>query len=118
MNLDDLLGKTVGFHGVDCNVVCLSTADGDRVAFEAVEDQCDGYRSMLDEVKHVSLRGGTFFREPIVEVTIRKIVGGEGYDSFSGYELTDGNGHVWLRLGTSNWDDYYPYFVFEYSPSR
>jgi hypothetical protein len=28
------------------------------------------------------------------------------------------DGHVWLRFGTDNTDDYYPYFVFEYKPRR
>lgn len=116
MDLDDLVGETVDFHGVDCNAFCVSV-DGERYAFEAVEDESDGYRSMLAEVKRVPTAGNIFFEQPVARVTV-SMVEGESGEHFRGYELTDADGHVWLRAGTSNCDDYYPYFTFSYDPAR
>lgn len=32
------------------------------------------------------------------------------------FEALEDDGHVWLRIGTDNTDDYYPSFVFFYQP--
>jgi len=115
MNLDDLVGETVDFYGVDCNVFCVQTEDGERLAFEAVEDESDGYRSMLEEVKQAPLDGNIFFDAPLARVTISEVSEPGG---FSGYELMSDDGHVWLRVGTRNHDDWYPCFTFSYDPPR
>jgi len=116
MELEDLVGETVDFHGVDCNTFCVTTDDGERIAFEAVEDESDGYRSMLEEVKQTSLDGNIFFDQSVARVTVTEAE----ERGFNGYELTDEDGHVWLRVGTDNCDDYYPVFTFtfRYDPAR
>lgn len=121
MNFADLVGKTVGFCGVDNNALCVVTPDGERVAFEAVEDESDGYRSMLEEVRTVPLEGLIFFSSPIANLTVEdvadEVVAGH-YGVFNGYRLVDSTGHRWLLLGTSNSDDYYPCFTVDYDPPR
>lgn len=114
MNLEELEGKRVGFCGVDNLTFCLVTEAGERLAFEAVEDEADGYRSMLAEVKAVPLEGLIFFRTPVAEVTVQD----DGASAFDGWRLVDDGGHVWLRLGTDGTDDYYPMFAFRYDPPK
>lgn len=114
MNIESLLGKKVGLCGASNCVVFLKLDDGKIHAFEAVQNEEDGYRSMMSEVAEVSMKGQSgYFRTPVAEVTVsRSDRGGE----FDGYTLSDGLGHPWVRFGTSNADEYYPQFVFDYSP--
>jgi hypothetical protein len=110
--LDSLKGESLKFYGVENNVFCVATGSGKRRAFEAVEDPDDGYRSMLRDVREVPVDGRIFFGRPIAMVLIKEVESG-----FSGWELVDAkDGHVWLRFGTDNADDYYPLFTFEYDP--
>ncbi len=121
MDFDDLIGKTVGFHGVDCNALCVSVESQDlyadegfcgMMAFEAVEDECDGYRSCMSELKPIPLEDKIFFVEAVARLTV------ERDEELSGHRLVDESGHVWLRMGTSSWDDWYPCFTFDYDPPR
>lgn len=104
----DLVGKSdvYAFYGVFNNSFKL----GD-VIFEAIEDPSDGYRSYLDTI--VLSSGGIFSKQPLAYVQIlHKETGSEdGYSLFS-----PETGHVWLWVGTESTDDYYPYFVFNYTP--
>lgn len=105
---DDLVGKTMSFYGVDNNWFKL-----DRKVYEAVENEDDGYRSYLGSVEVVDRKDLIFFKRRLARVTVEEY--GDG--SFYGYVLRDvSDGHVWLRFGTNNSDDYYPWFVFEYQP--
>lgn len=113
MKFHELAEQHVGFCGVDNLSFCLIRSDGARLAFAAVEDESDGYRSMMEEVRSVPLEGLIFFRTPVARV---KIQDDEGL--FAGYHLIDDDGHVWLRLGTDHADDYYPMFIFEYTPPK
>jgi len=109
-----LIGKVVGFCGVDNNVMCLSVRGG-RLAFEAVEDESDDYRSMMEEVRDVPVAGHVFHARPIARLRVEDDDAGD----FSGYRLVDSvTGHVWLRFGTDHVDDYYPTFLFQYDPPR
>ena len=125
-DLKELLGERVDFFGVDNNAFCISHPTTGRVAFEAIEDEDDGYRSMLKEVKEVPLDGLVFFGSPVTSVTVRDIQEGSSDDifedsvdnSFEGYVLVDDAGHEWLRLGTGNYNDYYPCFTFRYNPPK
>ncbi len=115
---DQLLkcGHPMPFHGVDNHQFKLG-----KHVFEAVEDESDGYRSMMNEVKEVGeVSTSIFFGSPVDDVVIREAAenqeGAEMYGSFDGYELVGYDGHVWLTFGTSNNDDYYPCFEFRYSP--
>ena len=108
MELDELLGKRLDFYGVDGTSFKLG-----EVIFDAVEDESDGYRSMLKCVRVMNDPKLIFFETSVAKVGVEKI--DDGY--FDGYELRDvSDGHLWLAVGTSNYDDYYPCFTFDYSP--
>jgi hypothetical protein len=109
MNLKDLVGLKVSFYGVDGNFFKL----GHKV-FEAVEDENDGYRSMLstvDEAPEERTKNAIFFKRRLDEVRV------EVLESIEGFRLMSVNdGHIWLEIGTSDADCYYPSFVFNYHP--
>jgi hypothetical protein len=113
MNFDDLVGKKFSFYGVDNNSFRLGTLDtGELLTYEAIEDPSDGYRSYLASVVIQNSLGLIFFSNPIASVVIEETDKGD----FKGFELKDiEDNHVWLRFGTDNCDDYYPYFIFQYS---
>jgi hypothetical protein len=107
-NFDSLVGKKYKFYGVDNNQFKLGS-----VVFEAIEDEGDGYRSYLNSVIVKDVEKSIFFKRAIADVWL--VQEDDGY--FDGYKLIDiEDGHIWLRFGTDNSDDYYPWFVFEYSP--
>lgn len=113
---DSHLTKWHNFYGCDGN--CFKLGD---VVFEAVENEDDGYRSMLQEVRvRDSEDGCVFFQQPVAIVRMEETSdNGEESDShytFDGYRLIDTDGHVWLTFGTDNNDDYYPWFVCRYTP--
>lgn len=83
------------------------------VVFEVLEDECDGYRSCLGEVKvlnaNAERRPGDFLGGVIVEKVYE--------NDFDGYHIVDDtDGHIWLTFGTDNVDDYYPSFRFYFTP--
>lgn len=113
--------KYLPFHGVDNNKFKLG-----GYIFEVLEDESDGYRSCLETVRRTYIdpdrpwhdgHGDMIaFRKPIAKcrVTDDRQYGQNVDDEF--LHLIDENGHVWLTFGTSNTDDYYPCFRFEYKP--
>lgn len=83
------------------------------VIFEVIENEDDGYRSSMQEVRILSTDAARKDREYLGGVIIRD---GDAGD-FRGYEIVDENtGHVWLRFGTDHHDDYYPCFSFNFTP--
>jgi len=115
----ELAGQRVGFCGVDNNVLCIVTPEGERLAFECIEDPGDGYRSHMEEIVQVPIVGHIFFPNPIAFLTIEtddKCP--EGPEGFYGYRLVADDGHVWLRFGTDQSEDYYPFFTFWYDPPK
>jgi hypothetical protein len=110
IDFDDLVGVEADFYGVDNNCFKL-----DGTVYEALEDECDGYRSMLDCVEIADTDSKIFFGMPVARVVVENA--DDEYEDFDGYKLTDlHDGHEWLRFGTEKYGHYYPYFVFEYSP--
>jgi len=104
--LDKLVGQEFDFYGVDNNSFKL----GDTV-FEALEDEDDGYRSSLGSIEVKDPEGLIFFQTVIARVRV------ENAPNIDGHQLVDiDDGHVWLEIGTSDYDDYYPCFVFSYHP--
>lgn len=104
---------TWDFYGVDNSTFCLGNG-ATKIALEAIEDESDGYRSYFGCFA-VSPTDKIFFSTPLARVYTRETESGEGYERFMGWELVDvATGHIWLRVGTSNTDDYYPFFTFEY----
>lgn len=121
MDFNDLMGKPCDFHGVDNNRFRLDF-EGKLYTFEAVENEDDGHRSMMDEVRSVSDdEPGIFFDTPVARVIpteVEDLKDDDMLNNFDGYELRDETtGHVWLRLGTNETGDDYPCFKFDYSPS-
>ena len=84
--------------------------------FRAVEDEYDGYRSALDELLRETVTDSAegLFNQPIAMV---KVVRVDTDESFDGYHVIDADdGHRWLEAGTDYECDYYPVYVFSYSP--
>lgn len=124
-DIKQLLGRRVGFCGVDNHTFCFDI-DGEKVAFEAVENPDDGYRSMMEDVKTVPVEGGVYHKRPFAEVVVEEYEGlppgsmDMPDERFEGYVLIDADdpSHVWLTFGTHWLDNYYPIFYFEYTPKQ
>ena len=111
MNVPFPLNQPLPFHGVDNHRFKL----GPNV-FEAIEDPDDGYRSYLGSVQATDGEG-IFFATPVDTVKVVEVVNNAWEDQFHGYEARSvADGHVWLRFGTDFYLDYYPGFVFRYTP--
>lgn len=105
--MDLPLNEELGFYGVDGNRFKLGAN-----VYEAIEDESDGYRSMLQEIKSVEQQPQDVFFERRLD-TVKMIEDSDGH----GYKVVSvKDGHIWLVMGTDNYDDYYPYFVFNYTP--
>lgn len=101
------IGTVGGFYGVDHNRFKLG-----RTVYECVEDEDDGYRSALQEVRKIpkaETEKLIFYGNPVD--TVRVDAAGDCNRLVS---VVDG--HVWLEYGTDYSDDYYPCFVFTYTP--
>lgn len=111
---DALIGQVLPFYGVDGTHFKL----GD-VIYHAAEDESDGYRSFLGCIDVVEPGNLIFFSEPLAAVRVEDYdeVPPDESDRDEGFRFVDvTDGHVWLKVGTNDYDDYYPYFVFEYQP--
>ena len=103
------------FYGVDGNRFKL----GDKT-YEAVEDPDDGYRSCLGSVEIRDDGAGIFFPNPVDTVVVVDIDepredGADGApDGWALRSIVDG--HTWLVFGTEHYDQYYPGFLFRYTP--
>ena len=101
------------FFGVCDNQFKLN----DKV-FEAIKDESDGYRSYLGSIEIVS-SDGIFFDTPLGIVKVEEVNESEDFRDFEGYRLVDVfTGHVWLTFGTEDASDYYPMFIFRYTPDK
>ncbi len=104
-------GLEADFYGVDNECFKL-----EQFVFEAVEDPDDGYRSCMQEVRMKDdTEGLIFFTTPLARVRVTE--NSDSVDDFDGYALVDvKDGHEWLVFGTSESSDYYPSFIFCYTP--
>ena len=79
----------------------------DGVSYQALEDESDGYRSMLGELKVVDAPVKNVFQAVRCVGKMRGEI----------LELTDAqSGKTVLELGTDDSDDYYPSFVCNFTP--
>ena len=108
-------GEVLGFYGVDGYDFKLG-----KTIFQAIEDEDDGYRSMLDEVESVDRKPEhVFFGRALDRVRVESVKHSENWIDFSGYRIVSVvDGHVWLEIGTGYYDYYYPCFVFDYHPKE
>ena len=99
------------FYGVDGNYFKIGNC-----IFECVEDENDGYRSSLEEIRVIEdadiIQHLIFQSIPICKV---RIVDHDG-ECFDGYKLISESGHCWLEFGTDYYDGYYPLFIVRYNP--
>ncbi len=101
------VGSIHKFYGVDGSTFKL-----DDMVFEVVENPDDGYRSYMDTINLLSDTGKlVFFKRMLDRVAVIYDNNNNGYNLVSTKD-----GHVWLRVGTDYSDDYYPYFIFDYTP--
>lgn len=118
VTFEDLVDTEVDLWGVDSNAFRVSEPGSQHtVTLEAMEDASDGYRSCLDRLRKVPPEEAgklIFFGQPIARVTGRLSTSAH-CDTL---EFVDAKGHVWLELGTENVEDFYPCFVFRYSPAQ
>ncbi len=83
----------------------------------AEEDEWDGYRSCLGELRLVD-------REMENVFPAERVIGTMDVSASSCYSddvltlVSAGTGKRALRVGTANFDDYYPWFVGEYNPEN
>ena len=106
------IGLEADFYGVDCNSFKL-----DNYIFEAIEDNEDGYRSCMSDIRMKDdTTGLIFFNTPLARIRVEERTDSRSQKHrFDGYNLVDvTDGFVWLTLGTDNIDDYYPSFEFYY----
>ena len=127
MSWTDLIGKSFDLYGADAGFFRIGDADGVRT-FEAVEDESDGYRSCLGELREVTdpaeLAKLVFFERPIARATVAAATAASwghedaGYldGDMDGVDFIDEDGHCWLSVGTDNADSYYPSYVFTWTP--
>jgi len=110
MKIDKLLqpNKLYSFYGVDSQLFKLGS-----IVFEALENPDDGYRSYLESCT-ITKNTGTFFNQPLANVYYKNTY---SETDIEGFDLIDESGHVWLTVGT-DYNDYYPYFVFCYEPKK
>jgi len=109
-SMEYLLDRDFYFYGVYQNQFKL-----DDLIFEAVEDPQDGYRSSMGAICVMQTENAKFFhKKPLAKVTLQPM---DRYEA-EGYKLVDEKGYIWLEFGTENMDDYYPCFIFHYTPDE
>lgn len=77
------------------------------MTFQAFEDKCDGYRSMLSSIQINEINIRPVFRENVKIQAFQD----------DGIQLINSDGDIILQVGTSDYDDYYPTFTFIYQPT-
>ena len=100
----------------NCNYVKFRL---DNVTYMAVEDPEDGYRSCCNELEIVDEECKTKLPAILVECKMREDSNVTGWREYKNdiLEFYDAvNKQMFMAVGTGNIDDYYPYFVFEYTP--
>lgn len=114
--LRSLVDNEFYFYGVFNNNFKI-----DDMILEVIEDPEDGYRSSMGTICHYKSYEDLkvrFFDRPLGRVKLTEISNSYS-NSFEGWALIDvDTNHQWLVFGTNNYDDYYPYFVFDYTPDK
>lgn len=126
-NFDELIGKEFTLYKSNL----LNHFQLNNTLYEVLEDESDGYRSMMKHVAIVDDEADTgYYSENLGKVIIEKA--SPKYNSYSGkfneedewqdndfegYQIKDiQTDHVWLIFGTDNMNDYYPVFTYNWKP--
>lgn len=104
----------------DCQVMNFIL---DGMAYSAIEDPDDGYRSAMRELRVLEDSVVTNTFAPVKVVGRYQSQHGSEYSEFVDrddiLELIDAStGLVVLRVGTENFDDWYPCFIAEFTPEN
>lgn len=100
--------------GTETYNICLFTLDG--VTYKAIEDPSDGYRSYCKDLEISDKK--PFYTFPAVKVFCC-MKDNDRYQNNNVLVMKDFlNGKSILEVGTENFDDYYPYCHFQYSPEN
>jgi len=87
----------------------------DGKTYTAIEDDNDGYRSAMDEIKVSNFKVSNKFKAVKVLGTMRE----GGYNKHDIIDFIDCiTGKIVLSVGTRNTDDYYPTFMNEWKPEN
>lgn len=111
----DELSKISGYSAWEDAQRCTFILDD--IAYQAIEDPSDGYRSSLEYllICDKDLVKNTF--EPIK--VVGKLNTEAMYSTNDAIDFVDvRNGKTILTIGTFNADDYYPYYVAEWMPEN
>ena len=117
-----LEGMIMSYYGADTSSHEFKLDD---IIFRVLEDPNDGYRSCLGVIEYGDQSNAIFFKRPLASVRVVEFdeENSELYNRFEhnvraqGYRLVDvTDGHVWVEFCTSNYDDYYPCFIFRHNP--
>lgn len=92
----------------NCNYVKFKL---DGTTYMAVEDPDDGYRSCCRELEIVDGECRMSLPNILVECKMRDKVHD---DILEFYDIS--NNQMFMAVGTGDTTDYYPYFMFEYTP--
>jgi len=120
--IERLKNEEFYFYGVFGNYFKI-----DDMILEVLEDPNDGYRSYFGTLVHYNSSinlNHHFFDKPLGKVIFKKTENcddliNEFNDGFEGWHLIDVDTlHEWLRFGTKDYNEYYPYFVFAYKPDK
>ncbi len=119
---ESMVGGEFDLYGLDANCVKLND-----MVFELLEDPDDGYRSYLGATRIADsefIQRLIFFKTPLAKIRISQVHIRHddpinSYEDFQGYHFVDvSDGHVWCKIGTGNFSDYYPYFVCSWHPKK
>lgn len=127
MTFEDLVGNHT-ISGVDYGTKVLNNFGDeedseyvtfvlDDVAFTAIEDPEDGYRSCCEDL--IMNPCGTVHNTFNPIKVVCKMRDNSDYEENDVLEVYDAKtSKLILAIGTMNTDDYYPYFCFEYNPEN
>ena len=124
MELEDLVGMHElsgvdrgstkgGYCDEDCETIAFVL---DGITYIAQEDPSDGYRSAMKEITVSSLEIKNRFNPQRVLCRMKDESQCESYDVLEIIDIETGK--VVLSVGTGNNDDYYPYWVAEFTPEN
>lgn len=103
----------IGYGKETCEVI-LFTLDG--VTYRLVENPDDGYRSYCEEIS-ISEKPPRFSFPPVK--VLCSMMDNSDYEKNDCIVIRDcANGKTILEAGTKNYDDYYPYCHFSYTPEN
>jgi hypothetical protein len=112
----NLIGLEGTYEGADEQELVFKF---DNILWQAKEDDMDGYRSMLDYVVYAdnSTQRKFISHKNLAKVVLESIDNTETGGHFAGYILKDiTDDHIWLKIGTSYIDEWYPCVIFQHNP--